>query len=138
MRHLTIENALARTAGDAPDAGAIATATRTVWRQMAARLTPVIGAQGVDVLFRRALWLTGRTFAWLAVVMNDADDIDAAALQERLMRCLASQEMAVAAAASAALLISFIELLASLIGEDLTMHLLAPAWASPDTMKDEP
>lgn len=135
MHRLAIENVLARKAGDAPDAGAFANAAHDVWLLMAARLTPVIGVQGVDVLFRRALLLTARTLGWLAVVKNDANDTDTAALQESLLRCLASQERAVAAEASAALLNNFINLLVSLIGEDLTARLLEPVWASPNTMK---
>lgn len=128
MRHLAIESALLHAAGDAPDAEAVAAAAIDVWRRMAARLTPVIGAQGVDVLFRRALLLTSRVFVWLAAVNND-DDADA--LQESLRRCLASQERAVAMAASVALLIRFSELLTSLIGETLTGRLLEQVWAEP-------
>ncbi len=135
MRHLEIENALVRAAGDDPDAEAVAAAAIDVWRRMAARLTPVIGTQGVAVLFRRALLLTSRAFVWLAAVK---DDEDADVLQESLMRGLASQEMAVAGEASAALLIRFVELLVSLIGEALTERLLEPVWASPDTMKAIP
>ena len=135
MHHLEIENALVRAAGDDPDAGVVAAAAIAVWRQMADRLTLVIGAQGVDVLFRRALLLTRRVFGWLAAVKNDED---ADALQESLRRCLASQEVAVAMEASAALLNNFINLLASLIGEALTARLLEPVWTSPDTMQAIP
>jgi hypothetical protein len=128
MQHLAVENALARAAGDDPDAGAVAAAALGVWLRMAARLTPVIGAQGVDVLFRRALLVTGRAHDCLATVDNDADTV---ALQESLRLCLSSRETAVAVEAGGALLICFTELLASLIGEALTERLLEPVWAFP-------
>ncbi len=50
-----------------------------------------------------------------------------AGLQARLAGC----ETALAIEASAALLVTFTELLDSLIGESLTERLLAPIWASP-------
>jgi len=128
MRHQQIKNALVRAAGDEPDAGAVSAAAIEVWLRIAARLIPVIGAQGVDVLFRRALVLTSRSFVWLAAVNNDED---ADALPESLRRCLASQEMALAAEAGAALLSRFTDLLASLIGEALTERLLEPVWTVP-------
>jgi len=45
------------------------------------------------------------------------------------MACLAAQQTAAAAEAAGALLLTFAELLATLIGESLTERLLAPVWA---------
>ena len=53
-----------RSAGEAPDASAIAEATLNTWRQVAARLAPVIGARGVDALFSRSLHVTSQDLPW--------------------------------------------------------------------------
>jgi hypothetical protein len=53
------------------------------------------------------------------------------------MACLASQHTAAAAEAVYALLLTFTELLATLIGESLTERLLAPVWARPSLPSDQ-
>jgi hypothetical protein len=124
-----IRGALARSAGEAPDASAIAEATLDAWRQVAARLAPVIGARGVEALFGRSLHVTGKAFpGFVATAGNDGNG---AALLAGLKACLAAQEPAVAAAAGQALLVNFTELLATLIGASLTERLLAPVWLPP-------
>ncbi|MEJ1962285.1 MAG: hypothetical protein WDO56_12345 [Gammaproteobacteria bacterium] len=97
---------------------------------MIARLAPVIGARGVDVLFRRALHLTSTAFPWLQLARDHEGGI--AVLESVTMR-LAGQEASSAAEASHALLVTFTELLATLIGETLTERLLGPVWAPPLT-----
>ena len=123
-----IRTTLARHAGDAPDASAIAEATLGIWHQMTARLVPVIGAQGVDALFSRSLHLTSAAFPWLAIAGNHGED---SATPASLKACLAARETTVAAEASYVLLVTFTELLATLIGECLTERLLRPVWAVP-------
>lgn len=114
-----------RTVG-APDASAVAEATLTTWHQMAARLAPVIGARGVDALFSRALHVTSSAYPWLAIAGGRGDS---AAHLAGLTVQLEANKAAVAAEASHALLVNFTELLATLIGESLTVRLLAPVWA---------
>lgn len=128
LHHEAIRRTLARSAGDSPDASAIAEATLNTWRQVADRLAPVIGARGVDALFSRSLHVTSKTFPWLAMSGNDGSS---AALLTSLKLRLASQETAAAAEASDALLVNFTELLATLIGASLTERLLAPVWLPP-------
>lgn len=53
-----IQRTLTHHAGDAPDASAFAEATIGTWQQAAARLIPVIGTGGVDVLFNPSLHMT--------------------------------------------------------------------------------
>lgn len=120
-----IRRTLAHRAGDAPDANTVAEATFNTWQLMAARLTPVIGAHGVDVIFSRSLHLTSNAFPWLAI---SGDKGDSAALQACLKACLASRETDTAAEASNAFLVTVVELLSALIGESLTERLLGPAW----------
>ncbi len=123
-----IRRTLARSAGEVPDASAVAEATLGTWRQVAARLAPVIGARGVEALFGRSLHATSKAFPDLAKVQNGENG---AARLADLKACLAAQEPAVAAEAGQALLVNFTELLATLIGASLTERLLAPVWLPP-------
>jgi hypothetical protein len=125
MDHEAMRRTLAQYAGEAPDACAIAEATLNIWRQVATRLTPVIGVRGVDALFSRSLHVTSKAFPWLSMAGNDGNSNT---LLASLKVRLASQETAAAAEASDALLVTFTELLATLIGESLTDRLLAPVW----------
>ena len=120
-----IRRTLLNRAAGAPDAGAIAEATLGIWRQMAARLAPMIGARGVDALFVRSLYLTTSSFPWLAVA---GDHGDSAALLASLKVRFAGRETDVAMEASYNLLATFTELLTTLIGEYLTERLLGSVW----------
>ncbi len=132
LRHAAIRKTLAQPAGGVPDASAIAEAALGAWQQVAGRLDPVIGTRGVAVLFGRALHLTRKRFAWLVVAWDPADS---GAALTHLKACFAARETEDAAQAGCALLATFTELLASLIGESLTERLLGPVWvpANPPT-----
>lgn len=119
---------LAHRAGDTPDASAIAEATASTWHQVAALLTPVIGERGVDVIFTRALSLTSKAFPWLAIGEEHGDS---AALLVGLKVQLAGRDTATAAEAGCTLMVTFIELLTTLIGKSLTERLVSSVWASP-------
>jgi len=134
MRREAIRKTLAHHAGGAPDAGAVAEATLSVWHQVAGRLAPVIGTGGVDALFRRSLHLTSANFPWLAI-SDDAGNN--AALLASFKARLASRETDTAVEAGHALLVIFTELLASLIGESLTERLLRPVWAPQPTASEQ-
>jgi hypothetical protein len=123
-----IRRTLTQRAGAAADASAVANATLSSWQAMAARLSPVIGARGVDVLLRRALHLTSRDYVWLTLTPSGGDS---AALLAGIQLRLAGREAPVAAAASEALLVAVTELLATLIGASLTARLLNPVWSPP-------
>jgi len=118
-----IQSALAHRAGGALDARAAAEATISTWRQMNSLLAPVIGTQGVDVIFRRALYLTSKTFPWLASGEESGDS--AVSLASRLEHRCADD----VAEAGCTLLVCFTELLATLIGDALTERVLGPVWA---------
>jgi hypothetical protein len=80
----------------------------------------------MDVLLRRSLHVAGKTFPALAEPTHEArNNVLLANLQVRLAAC----ETALAVEASNALLVTFTELMCSLIGESLTERLLAPVWA---------
>jgi hypothetical protein len=111
--------------GVGSSADTIAEATVKTWQRVGARLAPVIGAHGVDVLFYRALQQTAAIFPWLEI-RGKHENSDA--LLPGLKLSLASQEAVVSAAAGLALRLAFIELLATLIGLPLTQRLLGPVW----------
>ena len=121
----SIRTALAERAG-LRGADATAEATAATWRLVAAQLAPVIGSRGLEVLFGRALHVTSTTYRWLAVSEDRGGSADAL---PSLAQCLARQDPATAAEASDKLLLTFTELLTTLIGESLTTRLLAPVFA---------
>jgi hypothetical protein len=123
-----IRGTLELRAGRVRNADTTAEATASTWRLVTEQLTPVIGARGLDVLFNRALHRTSAAFPWLEVVVDRGGS---ASPLPSLMACLAGQDTATAAEASITLLVTFTELLATLIGESLTSRLLGPVWADP-------
>lgn len=122
-----IRKTLADRAGEAPDAYAVAEAAIGIWLQMSGLLAPVIGAQGVEVLFRRSLRLTGNAFPWLAIT---GDSQDSSALLANIQARLAGRAVIEATEGGYTLLVTFVELLTSLIGEPLTGRMLKPVWVS--------
>jgi hypothetical protein len=119
---------LAHRAGDDPVASAVAEAAADIWSQMAALLTPVIGVRGVDVIFRRSLYLTSKDFPWLA---PGEEHGDRAALFVGLQARLAIRDAEDAAEAACTLIATTLELLTTLIGESLTDRLMSPVWTHP-------
>jgi hypothetical protein len=124
-RRKAIRRTLEERAGGAPDAAAVAEAAISTWHQVADRLAPVIGVQGVNVLFSRSLHLTSATFQWLVNAGDrGSNNAQLATLEARLAGC----KPEISAEASYALLVTFTELLTTLIGEPLTDRLLNPVW----------
>ena len=128
MQREAIRRTLACHAGDIADASAIAEATLSIWHQMAARLLPVIGARGVDVLLNRSLFQTGTVSPLLA---NSVDQGDRVTVLANIKTRLAGSQTNIAAETSYTLFTTFSELLISLIGESLTERLLGPVWSPP-------
>lgn len=118
-----LQKAMKHRAKGAHDGGAVAEATILVLRQVNFKLAPVIGERGVNVLFKRSLHLTSRAFPWLIIAGDYGDDADPLT---SLSECLAERDANEATDASSTLLVSFTELLESLIGESLAETLLGP------------
>ncbi len=123
-----IRKTLVHGSGDFPDSSAIAEATLSTWHQVAVRLGPVIGSRGVEALFNRSLHITSKSYPWLAV---DESGENFAFQFPDLRARIALREPVDAEEASHTLLVNFTELLATLIGESLTMRLLEPVWVAP-------
>jgi hypothetical protein len=114
-----------RVAQDA-DAAQIAEAAVSIWQEIDAALTPIIGQRGVAALYRRSLYITGATHPWLAGTHEGVPTaMDLAALKSAL-----AQQNSAAAVGGGALLQTFHELLASLVGPSLTERLLRSVWAN--------
>lgn len=128
MPNEAIRSALARRAGYAPDARAIAEAALDTWGHISNRLEPVIGLRGVDALFNRAVHVTGKTYPWLTLTGVEEDGTTQLA---GLRVSLSGREPAEAEESSYVLLITFTILLGDLIGESLTWRLLEPVWSPP-------
>jgi len=124
-RREVMQKSLAQRAGPSPDAHAVAAAATSTWQQVAGQIGPVIGVHGFDVLFGRSLHLATATFPWLSPARDVAN---ATALLASVTACLEAADAATAAEASLALLVTFAEVLATLIGEPLTERLLSPVW----------
>lgn len=96
-----------------------------LWEQLARNLSSIIGERGFQSLYKRSLSLTVSRFPWLELDGSAASDASDFA---GLKLCLAAQDPAHAGEANIALLITFINILAVLIGELLTSSILRSAW----------
>ncbi len=98
-----------------------------MWLEIDTALRPIIGQGGVAALYKRSLHLTTPAYPWLASTHEGVQaPMDLAALKA----IFAQQSNASAAAGSRALLHTFNELLASLVGPSLTERLLRSVWAN--------
>ncbi|MBA2672768.1 hypothetical protein [Ramlibacter sp.] len=125
MRHLYIEPAL----GDAwyvGEADTVADATVQALQSFFAELKVLIGNDAVRALYLRALHLALLSFQRPAQASQQLE-----ALLAGLRHYLASRQPAAARSDAQALLESLVALLASLIGQPLTLRLVTSAWGSP-------
>jgi hypothetical protein len=129
-----IRSTLTRRAGTNPDANAFAEATLGAWQDVSVRLSPVIGAGGVDALLRRSLHLASATYSWMAIAEDDENNAE---LLASFKKRLAARETIVAAEAGCILLETFTELLEALIGKSLTERLLNPVWVEAPAPDEE-
>jgi hypothetical protein len=116
-----IQETIADAAAVDADAARVAEVAGSTWREINAVLSPVIGPGGVAALYRRSLYNTRAAYPELAAVREDALlPGEFAGLQ----LVLSQQSSAYVVAANGALLQTFCDLLASLIGTSLTERLL--------------
>lgn len=113
----------------------IAHLTLGLWDSIASELIPLVGEDGFAMLYGRSLYLTKKTFPWLPDGQTKLQNNSPFLL---LKASLEKQDTADAATASQALLMTFTDLLATLIGEPLTIGILRAAWGDdvPDTSKE--
>jgi hypothetical protein len=119
-------NALRSIQAEGADPQDIADAAVAVWTAIDGALSPVIGARGNAALYKRSLHLARAQHPWLAaayvgaVQPGDYSALRAALAQQTATNALQGHE---------ALLTTFHDLLADLIGRSLTRRLLQAAWS---------
>lgn len=106
-----------------------------LWCSMAEQIISVMGQGGFQSLYARSIFLTQRSHPWLTQpTASLATDLSF----NELSACLAEQSPAQAQEANALLMRTFTDLLASLIGEPLTVRILKTAWgANADDLTDK-
>lgn len=119
-----IHSFLAQQVRDGASAGQVAALVGSTWEHIQTALAPVIGQRGVAALYKRSLHLAAKAHPWLAAAQGSSPGEDFALLRAES----AKRSSAEAATAGAALLLSFHELVGSLIGPSLSGQLLGEVW----------
>jgi hypothetical protein len=96
-----------------------------LWERLASELISIIGEGGFQSLYSRSIHLTNVTFPWL-VLSHSSQQTDSRFAGLKIS--LEGRDFTEASEASIALLITFIDILALLIGEPLTTSILRSAW----------
>lgn len=103
----------------------MADAAVKLWQPLASQLIAIIGESGFRSLFARSLFLTRMVYQWLPAG-NASQPADLQFID--LKASLGKRGAAEASQANGALLLTFTNTLASLIGEALTASILSSAW----------
>ena len=109
--------------------GEISAAIQT-WRTFAVQLMSIIGEEGFLVLYSRSLHLLHAAFPMLP---NGDSELTSASWLADLEIALAGLDLIEANSANKQLLMTFTNILASLIGEDLTIEILRSSWGNTAT-----
>ena len=109
-----------------------------LWGSLALELIPIVGEAGFTILYARSLHITQRIYPWIAAASApQATDSQFASLKTQLE----ARPFTEAGEGFEALLVTFIDILALLIGEPLTTSILHAAWgdsASEITIRSSP
>lgn len=103
----------------------VARSSVQLWEQLANELVSIVGEGGFQSLYARTILLNSKHFPW--IVEENATSLPSQRFAS-LERCFAKQTEKVIYEANSALLITFIDILALLIGELLTSRILDSAW----------
>ena len=126
-RHATIKEVVNRN----PDN--VANVSAVLWEKLASELVPIIGEEGFATLYARSVHKDARFPMSISKPTTKADAF--ATLKAELESCDSSQAIEV----SVALFITFLDILAQLIGDQLTFRILVIAWGeyfSPDNISE--
>jgi len=120
LRHQIIKNLMAQHTEKVEDAAI------DLWERMATQIVSIVGEGGFNSLYARSVFLTQSTFPWLtAGSLSSQTDHRFAELK----MSFEGRTPAQASEANSLLLITFTDILASLIGEQLTTSILRSAWS---------
>lgn len=111
----------------APDNEIVAEGALRAWEQMAKQIIPLVGEDGFYSLYARSVYLLQSEFPWLgASLITKKVGSQFAELKKALARHAPEQ----ARKANEMLLHTLTSILASLIGDELTLRILDSAWGS--------
>lgn len=96
-----------------------------LWETLAREVSSLVGEGGFDALYARSVFLAQSGFPWLAA---DSSSPTSGRRFAPLKTSLGAQTPAQAGEANRLLLITFTDIVASLIGETLTTGILRSAW----------
>jgi hypothetical protein len=96
-----------------------------LWEQMAREIISIVGEGGFNSLYARSVFLTQATYPWLATSALTRQTEHRFA---NLRMSLEGQTPEQASEGNSLLMITFIDSLAALIGEELTSSILLSAW----------
>lgn len=108
----------------------------SLWESLAAQVISIVGEGGFNSLYSRSIFLTKPEFPWLDAVsrlqVSEQGFIE-------LKECMENQDRALARTANSQLLVCFIGVVASIVGDKLTMNILRLAWGNEvmDTVNKE-
>lgn len=120
-RQQLIQSAMANFIGEAPDVAL------QLWQPLSSQLISIIGEGGFNSLYDRSLYLTRAAFPWLAAG-EPLRPVDYRFSELKIS--LAGPDATEASKASHMLILTFTNILASLIGEPLTINILGSAWGN--------
>ena len=122
-RHQAIQSLVAPRAG-----GSVADISVALWESLAGELGLIIGDGGFLPLYLRSVQLSATRFPTLSLAGNSAVSTGEKSRFAGLRTSFEEQGSAEASEASAVLFNTFIDMLARLIGEALTLGILRSAW----------
>ena len=98
-----------------------------LWEQVATEVISIVGVGGFESLYARSVFLGQATFPWFAAIALASQSTHRFA---GLRMSFAAQDPTQVSSANTLLLVTFTDILASLIGEHLTTSILRSAWGS--------
>ena len=120
LRHQLIKSLMAQPTEKAANDAAI-----DLWELMATQIISTVGVGGFTSLYARSVYLAQSTFPWLR---DGSLTPETGSRFTELKTSLDEQTPVIAREANCLLLITFTDILASLIGEHLTASILRSAW----------
>lgn len=120
LRHRIIDNLLTQQPEKMADVAI------TLWEQMAAQIIAIVGEGGFNSLYMRSVFLCQADYPWLAASSTMHENLGFT----NLRACFTEQSSVQTQQANALLLITFTDILAALIGEQLTTSILNSAWGN--------
>jgi hypothetical protein len=104
-----------------------ADAAVNLWEQLASKIIAIVGEGGFDSLYARSVFLSQSKFPWLSADLLSSQTNHRFA---ELKSNLEEQSPVQASEASSLLMITFTDILVTLIGEQLTSSILRSAWGN--------